>query len=50
MNILVIMIPVSLLLGAAFLAGFIWSVNRGQFDDVHTPAHRILDNKETGHD
>jgi cbb3-type cytochrome oxidase maturation protein len=40
------MIPVSLLFGAGFLAMFIWNVNHGQFDDVHTPAHRILDDEE----
>lgn len=50
MNILIIMIPVSLLLGAAFLGAFIWTVNHGQFDDVYTPAHRILDNNEEKND
>lgn len=43
MNILYVMIPVSLILGLGFVAGFIWTVRDGQLDDVHTPAHRILD-------
>lgn len=43
MNILLLMIPVSLVLAGTFLAGFIWSVNNGQMDDTETPAHRILE-------
>lgn len=43
MNVLIIMIPISLLLGLGFLISFIWAVGSGQMDDVQTPAHRILD-------
>lgn len=43
MNILILMIPISLVLGFAFLGGFIWSVKSGQIDDTKTPAYRILD-------
>jgi cbb3-type cytochrome oxidase maturation protein len=43
MNILILMIPVSLLLGAGFLAAFIWGVRTGQNDDLITPAFRILE-------
>ena len=43
MNVLLLMIPISLLLGAGFLCAFIWSVKAGQFEDTETPAHRILD-------
>jgi len=46
MNILYIMIPVSLMLGFGFLAGFIWSVQSGQLDDTETPACRILEDKD----
>lgn len=45
MNVLVIMIPISILLGATFVVGFIWTVSSGQLDDVTTPAHRILDDE-----
>ena len=37
------MIPMSLLLAGGFVAGFIWSVHSGQFDDTDTPAERILE-------
>ncbi len=43
MNILILMIPISLLLGLGFLLAFIWSVNSGQLDDTETPAYRILE-------
>lgn len=42
MNALAITIPVSLLLVAFFVGAFIYAVRHGQFDDLVTPAHRIL--------
>ncbi|MBS1970701.1 MAG: cbb3-type cytochrome oxidase assembly protein CcoS [Bdellovibrionales bacterium] len=42
MNILALMIPMALILGFGFAAAFFWATARGQFDDVETPAHRIL--------
>ncbi len=43
MNGLVILIPVALLLGAAGLAAFLWSLRSGQFDDLDGAAVRVLD-------
>lgn len=43
MSVLYFMIPVSLLLGLAFVSAFVWSVHDGQMDDTETPAHRILE-------
>ena len=40
MNVLEIMIPISLLLGAGFLAAFVWSANHGQLDDLETEIGR----------
>ncbi|WP_347863561.1 MULTISPECIES: cbb3-type cytochrome oxidase assembly protein CcoS [Planktomarina] len=42
MNVLVILIPVSLLLGGLGLAAFIWSVRSGQYEDDQGNAARIL--------
>lgn len=42
MNILFLMIPMALLLGAVFVGIFFWAVGSGQLDDLETPAHRIL--------
>ena len=42
MNIIFVLIPLGLvLLGAAVLA-FFWAVRSGQFDDLESPAWRIL--------
>jgi len=42
-----ILTPVALLLAGLGLAAFFWSVRSGQYDDVETPAIRILiDNDE----
>ncbi len=42
MNILFLMIPMALGLGALFIYGFFWAVSNGQMDDLETPALRIL--------
>ena len=39
---LLMLIPVALLLGGAGLAGFLWALKNGQFDDLDGAAHRIL--------
>ena len=42
MNILYALVPLALLLAAAGVLAFRWAVRDGQFDDVETPAIRIL--------
>jgi cbb3-type cytochrome oxidase maturation protein len=42
MDILYILIPIAILLVIAMVAGFLWAVKSGQFDDLEGPAHRIL--------
>lgn len=42
MSILFLLIPLALLLSLFFLLSFIWAARRGQFDDLETPAYRIL--------
>jgi cbb3-type cytochrome oxidase maturation protein len=37
MNILLLLIPLSLLLLLAAIWAFVWAVKRGQFDDLDTP-------------
>ena len=51
MNILLILIPAALLLGAIGLAAFIWSIRTGQYDDLDGAAQRILiDDEPAGDD
>ncbi len=42
MTALLYLIPIALLMGAAGLAAFIWSVKSGQYDDMDGAAERIL--------
>jgi len=42
MSVILILILASLAVALAFLAGFIWAVKSGQFEDTCTPAMRIL--------
>lgn len=42
MNILILVIPMSLILGAGFVFAFLWATSKGQFDDLETPARRML--------
>jgi cbb3-type cytochrome oxidase maturation protein len=42
MSVILILILASLALAATFLAGFIWAVRSGQFEDTHTPSLRVL--------
>ncbi|HVY70841.1 MAG TPA: cbb3-type cytochrome oxidase assembly protein CcoS [Verrucomicrobiae bacterium] len=42
MSILFLLIPLSIAAAAGFLAGFIWAVRSGQYEDTCTPALRIL--------
>ena len=42
MNILLALIPISLILLGLAVSAFIWAVRRGQFDDLDTPALDIL--------
>ena len=46
MSVILILILASLAVAVAFLAGFIWAVKSGQFDDTCTPAMRILGEDE----
>ena len=48
MNVLLLLIPIALGLGALGLAAFLWSLKTGQFEDLDGAAERILysdDNK-----
>ena len=42
MEILILLIPLSVLLALVIGAAFWWSAQNGQFDDLEGPGHRIL--------
>jgi cbb3-type cytochrome oxidase maturation protein len=42
MSILLLLLVASISVAACFLIGFIWASRNGQYDDIHTPAIRML--------
>ena len=42
MNVIVILILASLAVALLFLAGFVWAVRSGQYEDTVTPSLRVL--------
>jgi cbb3-type cytochrome oxidase maturation protein len=54
MTVLFVLIPLALIIVAAAIGGFIWAARRGQFEDLETPALRVLhddvDRRQTGMD
>lgn len=48
MSVLFIVLPLAILLAAAFVLAFSWCVRSGQYDDVDTPALRMLDRSQDG--
>ncbi len=47
MNIIFLLLPLSIILGLVFLAGYIWSVCNKQYEDLNTPALRMLVDDDT---
>ena len=46
MDVVFFLLPVSLVLAGIALLAFLWSAKDGQFDDLETPAHRMLNDDE----
>ena len=42
MSMVFVLLPLSIILGGGALVLFLWALRNGQFDDLETPAHRIL--------
>lgn len=42
MSVLYIVVPLALLVVAVAVGAFVWAARRGQFDDLDTPAVRML--------
>lgn len=42
MEVITILVPLALILALCFIVGFIWMATKGQYDDLETPAMRML--------
>lgn len=47
MDILLYLIPIALVMGGLWLAGFMWALKSGQFEDPEGNASRILEDDKT---
>jgi cbb3-type cytochrome oxidase maturation protein len=45
-EILGLMLPLMLIIGATMLGGLIWAIRSGQFDDLEDEKYRIFDDAE----
>ena len=50
MNIVILLILSSVVAASIFLIAFLWATASGQYDDVHTPALRMLFEDKPGED
>ena len=48
MSVLYVVLPLALIVVAGAVAAFVISARRGQFDDLDTPAMRMLHDEEPG--
>ena len=48
MTILFILVPVALAIVLVSVIGFVWATRQGQFDDLETPALRMLRDEAVG--
>lgn len=46
MNLVLVLIPIALFLGALGLGAFLWSLRNGQFEDLEGAARRILPDED----
>lgn len=42
MEVLYLVVPLALVFASCAALAYIWAVHHGQFDDMSTPAHKIL--------
>ncbi len=47
MSVVIVLILASLIVALLFLGGFIWAVRSGQYEDILTPAMRVLADEST---
>lgn len=50
MEVIYLLLPLSIFLGVIFVVAYCWSAKTGQFEDLHTPAIRILPGERSERD
>jgi len=47
MSVMFVLVPVALFVVGLAIVAYVWAARRGQFDDLETPAMRILHDEES---
>lgn len=42
MEVITVLVPLAIIMALTFVVGFIWMSMKGQYDDLETPAMRML--------
>jgi cbb3-type cytochrome oxidase maturation protein len=50
MSVIYLVLPLAIVLAAAFVAAFIWATRSGQYDDLDSPAVRMLNDDDEDDD
>ena len=46
MSVIYLVLPLAIILAVAFVAAFIWATRSGQYDDLDSPAVRMLNDED----
>ncbi len=46
MSVIYLVLPLAILLAGVFVAAFIWATRSGQYDDMDSPAVRMLNDED----
>jgi len=46
MTVIYVVLPIAIVLAVGFVAAFIWATRSGQYDDMDSPAMRMLNDEE----
>ncbi len=46
MNVIYLVLPIAIVLAIGFVAAFIWATRTGQYDDMDSPAVRMLNDED----
>lgn len=46
MSVIYLVLPLAILLAGLFVAAFIWATRAGQYDDLDSPAMRMLNDED----
>lgn len=47
MSVLFLLVPLAILLVAVFVGAYVWSTRTGQYDDLTTPAMRVVHDEDS---